>query len=62
MDGLSKKIAAHYNLVGIVPGEVKIDGETIDFRTISKAKADTLFNKGCPYLKKKSKEKVKERD
>jgi hypothetical protein len=53
MDLLSKKIASHYDLVGITPGEVLINKEKIDFRTISKSKADALFKEGCIYLRKK---------
>ena len=57
MSGLSKKIAANYDLIGIVPGEVIIGGVSVDFRTISKDKADALFKNGCRYLRKKEKPK-----
>tara|TARA_R110002096_G_scaffold129211_7_gene277921 strand:+ start:3559 stop:3744 length:186 start_codon:yes stop_codon:yes gene_type:complete len=55
MDLLSKKISSHYDLVGITPGEVLINKENIDFRTITKSKADALFKAGCIYLRKKEK-------
>lgn len=59
MAKLSAHIADDYTLAGIEPGEVIIYGERIDFRTLSKAKADELYKKGCRYLKKKRQRKTK---
>ena len=55
MAKLSAHIADDYTLLGLEPGEIIIYGERVDFRTISKAKADALFAKGCRYLKPKRK-------
>lgn len=49
---LSKHIDGHYRLVGIQPGVVVINNQSVDFRTISKARADALFEAGCRYLEK----------
>lgn len=58
---LSEHINDDYSLVGIKPGVVVISGKRYDFRTITKKEADTLYQNGCRYLKKKVKpaEKVK---
>jgi len=58
MAKLSSHIADDYSLVGIVPGEVIIYGERVDFRTVTKAQADTLYKKGCRFLKPKVKRKT----
>ncbi|SDK35210.1 hypothetical protein SAMN05421823_102531 [Catalinimonas alkaloidigena] len=53
----SSALEGKFEVVGIVPGKVMIDGQTVDFTTISLTKAEALYNRkgGCRYLKKMEK-------
>jgi len=52
---ISAHIKDHYSVVKVLPGVMIFKGETIDLRTISKAKADEIYEAGFKYLKKKRK-------
>lgn len=49
----------HYDIVGVLPGEVFFKGETIHLDALSLEKAHQLHALGFPYLKPKSKPVVK---
>tara|TARA_R110001592_G_scaffold74779_5_gene226869 strand:- start:1770 stop:1949 length:180 start_codon:yes stop_codon:yes gene_type:complete len=57
LDKPSPHISKHYSLIGIKPGVVIFKGEKLDFRTISKERADRAYAAGCHYLRKKQKPK-----
>jgi len=57
MDKLSPHISEHYTLQGIKPGVLIFKGQRLDFRTITKERADRAFANGCSYLRKKRKPK-----
>ncbi len=52
---LSKAIENDYELIGIQPGEIIIQGQKYDFRTMPKAVADKLYatDSGKKYMKLK---------
>lgn len=55
---ISPAIKDHYNVVGVLPGEVHFKGKIYDLRTISKANADKLFEDKFPYLEEKKSAKA----
>lgn len=50
---ISPEIKDHYEVVKVLPGEVKFGKNTYDLRTIDKATADELVKQNFPYLKPK---------
>jgi hypothetical protein len=57
LDKLSPHISKYYSLIGIKPGVLIFKGEKLDFRSISKERADRAYAEGCQYLRKKRKPK-----
>lgn len=48
---VSPAIEKHYQVVGVVPGVISVQGREYDLRTISLAEADQLHkSKRCSYL------------
>jgi len=56
---LPKKVAEKYEMVGVLPGKMIIQGKTVDFRTIGLTQAAQLVKANCPYIKEKSKASTK---
>jgi len=49
----------HYDIVGVLPGEVYFKGETIHLEVLTLEKAHQLHALGFPYLRPKQKPVVK---
>lgn len=50
----SEAIKDHFDVIGVVPGEVRLStGEIVDLGNISLEKAKELHENGFPYLKAK---------
>jgi hypothetical protein len=50
-----ESVLDHYEIVGVLPGEVYFKGETIHLGIITLEKAHQLNAMGFPYLKPKTK-------
>lgn len=50
---ISPEIKEHYEVIKVLPGEVKFGGATYDLRKISLEQANKLHEQKFPYLKKK---------
>jgi hypothetical protein len=57
----SPHLNGKFEVIGVLPGEVVFNKETVDLRIITAEKADELLKAGFPYLKVKEKTKLSQK-